>query len=140
MDNDEKRSFRHIGYWIDLCNDDLEVAHTLLKHKHYLYCGFFCHQITEKALKAHCCFVNNESKIPPKIHHLQELVKIAELKDELSAEQWKFIEYLNPLNIEARYPEYKERILSLLSPPGVCEQLLSQTEEFFSWIKNKLSK
>ena len=48
--------------------------------------------------------------------------------------------YVDPLNIEGRYPKYKRSIFAQLSPPGVCEKLFSQTEEFFSWIKNKLSK
>jgi len=140
MDDNEEKSFRHIDYWLESCEDDLKAAQSLLKHKHYLHCGFFCHLIAEKALKAYCCYVDNEEKIPAKIHKLQKLIEIAGLKSELSAEHWKFINFVDPLNIEARYPEYKKFLNSQLSRPGVCERLFSQTEEFFSWIKNKLSK
>ncbi|MCL2689465.1 MAG: HEPN domain-containing protein [Chitinispirillia bacterium] len=140
MDDDEKRSFKHVDYWIDLCNDEINAAQLLLKNKHYLLCGFLCHLITERALKAYCCYVDNEENIPAKTHHLQKLIELAGLKDVLSAEQWDFIEFVNPLNIEARYPKYKERVHKLLSAHGVCERLFSQTEEFLSWIKNKLLK
>jgi len=140
MSNDEERSFRHVTYWIDLCDNELEIAHLLLKNKHYLYCGFFCHQITEKALKAYCCYVNKEEKIPAKTHSLHILIENAGLKDDLSPEQWKFIVSVDPLNIEARYPEYKRSIYLQLSVADVCDQLFSQTKEFLSWIKNKLSK
>lgn len=140
MDNNEEKSFRHVDYWLDSCGDDLKAAQSLLNNKHYMHCGFFCHLITEKALKAYCCYVENEEKIPAKIHKLQKLIEIAGLMDELSDERWEFINFVDPLNIEARYPEYKKIINSRLLSPGVCERLFSQTEEFLSWIKNKLSK
>ncbi|MDR2729202.1 MAG: HEPN domain-containing protein [Chitinispirillales bacterium] len=105
-----------------------------------MLCGFLCHLITERALKAHCCYINKENEIPAKTHDLIKLANIAGLKDELSAEQWDFIAFVNPLNIDARYPKYKIRVHKLLSTPGVCERLFSQTEEFLSWIRSKLSK
>ncbi|MCL2649900.1 MAG: HEPN domain-containing protein [Candidatus Azobacteroides sp.] len=37
-----------IQYWINLSENDLKVAHTLLEGKHYLYVGFMCHQVVEK--------------------------------------------------------------------------------------------
>ena len=36
-----------IQYWINLSNNDLKVAYTLLKGNHYLYTGFMCHQVIE---------------------------------------------------------------------------------------------
>jgi len=140
MDNDEERTCRHIDYWLDLCDDEMKAAQLLLEHKHYQLCGFICHLVTERALKAHCCYICNEKEIPAKIHDLIKLANIAGLKDELSAEQWKFIEYVNSLNIEARYPKHKEYIHKRLSVPGVSEQLFFQTKGFLSWIKNRLLK
>ena len=46
---------------------------------------------------------------------------------------------LNPLNIEARYPEYKERVAETLTP-DVTARLYRETEDFVCWIKQKLEK
>ena len=48
-----------------------------------------------------------------------------------------FIDKLEPLNIEARYPSYKERLMKSLTKE-YCAELLSQTKELQLWIKNKL--
>ena len=47
------------------------------------------------------------------------------------------IDKLEPLNIEARYPSYKERLMKSLSKE-YCQQLLKETKELQQWIKNKL--
>jgi hypothetical protein len=44
---------------------------------------------------------------------------------------------LNPLNIEARYPEYKNNIAATLTK-DYCENLLKETEVFLCWIKQQL--
>ena len=36
-----------IEYWIEISNEDLRVAETLLKNHHYLYTCFMCHQAIE---------------------------------------------------------------------------------------------
>ena len=33
-----------VQYWIDIANEDLEVAEDLFKTKHWLYVAFMCHQ------------------------------------------------------------------------------------------------
>jgi HEPN domain-containing protein len=52
-------------------------------------------------------------------------------------EQQEFINELNPLNIEARYPEYKNQILTELSAE-ICEALIVKTEKMLCWIKAQL--
>ena len=50
------------------------------------------------------------------------------------------VEYwLTPLQIEARYPEYKEKITALLTEK-YCVDLLDKTEVFLCWIKAKLGR
>jgi HEPN domain-containing protein len=44
---------------------------------------------------------------------------------------------LEPLNIEARYPTYKEMLLKSLTKDR-CEEILKKTKEFQSWVKEKL--
>ena len=64
-------------------------------------------------------------EVPLKIHSLSRLAERTGL------------DKLEPLNIEARYPSYKERLMKSLTKE-YCAELLSQTKELQLWIKNKL--
>ena len=61
------------------------------------------------------------------------------LNDELTEDQKAFVDELEPLNIEARYPEYKERLLMQLTK-NKCRELIDKTTELQQWIKRKLSE
>ena len=124
-------------YWLELCDDDLLTAKALFQSKRYLHMGFFCHLIAEKALKA--VIAHKTDEIPPRLHDLDRLAVLGGISESLSEEQCGLLNKLTPLQIEARYPEYKERIMRTLTPT-VCEQLLEQTEGFLCWIKQQLEK
>ena len=126
-----------IKYWIDLSDYDLSAAKSMLKSGHFLYVGFMCHQTIEKALKAIIARDCAEGEIPPKSHNLIKLYEKAGLCDELSEKQIDFIDELNPLNIESRYPQYKENIIQILNIYS-CKILLERTEELLYWIKKRL--
>ena len=123
-----------IEYWLDLADYDLGVAKTMLKNKHWLYVGFMCHQVIEKALKA---VISRDESLPPKIHDLAKLAVCSGLMDVMSEAQQDFIETLNPLNIEARYPKYKDSLAQNLGS-AVCRQILKETEGLLCWIKEQL--
>ena len=108
----------------------------LLASKDYLWMGFICHQIAEKALKAAMASITDEV---PKIHHLLKLANMAEVNDDLSESQKSLLGKLMPLQIEARYPEHKSRIAATLTS-DYCADLLKETEEFLCWIKARLEK
>ena len=129
--------FDKATYWIELCDDDIPVAKSLLTTKNYLWMGFLCHLIAEKALKAVIASVTDD--VPPKDHKLIKLAALAKIDDELSKEQVNLLAKLQPLQIEARYPSYKERIAATLTP-DYCINVLKETEEFVCWIKSKLEK
>ena len=80
---------------------------------------------------------SNNREVPLKIHSLSRLAERTGLDKQLSEEQLDFIDKLEPLNIEARYPSYKERLMKSLTKE-YCAELLSQTKELQLWIKNKL--
>ncbi len=42
-----------VAYWVDIANEDLEVAEDLYITKRWLYVAFMCHQVIEKTLKAY---------------------------------------------------------------------------------------
>ena len=94
-----------VTYWIEMSDYDLETADAMLVTGRYLYVGFMCHQTIEKVLKAY--WSNCLEEIPLKIHSLSRLAEKTSIDKELSEEQLDFIDRLEPLNIEARYPSYK---------------------------------
>ena len=105
--------------------------------KNYLHAGFFCHLAVEKGLKALIASITAD--IPPKTHDLARLAEKSGILDDLTEKQLDFLGELSPLNIEARYPEYKARINEKLTLE-VTERLFRETEEFLCWIKQKLGK
>jgi len=125
----------HIKYWEKLSDEDLKVAETLLKNQHYLYAGFMCHLVMEKILKASYVKLKNET--PPYTHDLPRLAKLAEFYDLFSNDQRLFLNTLNPLNIEARYPDYKERIAKQLTKER-CNQVFEQTKQLQQWTKETI--
>jgi len=129
--------FDKTDYWLELCDDDIPVARDMLKAKNYLWMGFICHLIAEKSLKAVVASVTNEA--PPKDHRLLKLTELAKIDDDLTSEQIDLLGKLQPLQIEARYPSYKERIAATLTP-DYCKELMKDTEDFVCWIKSKLEK
>lgn len=126
---------KKVTYWIDMSDYDLETAKAMLTTGRYLYVGFMCHQTIEKIFKAY--WANNLEETPLKIHSLSRLAEKVGLYGQLSDEQLDFIDRLEPLNIEARYPSYKDRLMKSLTK-DYCEKLLEETEYLQLWIKNKL--
>ena len=97
--------------------------------------GKMCHQVIEKMLKAYWSNVLEEPAL--KIHSLSRLAENSGLDKEMSEEQTDFIDALEPLNIEARYPSYKERLMKTLTEER-CKELMKQTDELRLWIKSRL--
>ena len=124
-----------VAYWIELSDYDLETAQAMLDTKRFLYVGFMCHQTIEKILKAR--WSNRLEELPLKIHSLSRLAERTGLDKELPEERMGFIDRLEPLNIEARYPSYKERLMKSLTKE-YCKWLLAQTKDLQQWIKDRL--
>jgi HEPN domain-containing protein len=131
MTNDEK-----VEYWLALADYDISAARGVLSTGHYLYVGFMCQQAIEKGLKAviaRCCA---EGEQPPRSHNLLLLAERSKLLDTLSPGQLELAKKLTPLNIEARYPDYKRSLAEDLDEDNATA-LLSQTEELLCWIKEQ---
>ena len=112
---------------------DIESAKVMQNGGRYLYVGFLCHLTAEKSLKA---VIAKNGTIPMKTHTLTRLAELAGLKDILTYEQKALLNELHPLNIEARYSAYKDKIAETLNS-GYCENLIKRTEVFLSWIKHR---
>ena len=123
-----------VAYWLDLADYDIETAEGLFIVKRWLLVGFMCHQVIEKTLKAYWC--KTQADDPPYIHNLMQLSVRSGLFEEMSPEQQKTIAQLMPMNIEARYPEYKEQLLKRMTEE-FCRQLIDDTKELQKWIESK---
>ena len=77
--------FDKVDYWLELCDDDLKTANILLDNKQFLWMGFICHLVAEKAIKA--VIASNTSEIPPKIHKLDKLAEIGGVYNTLNEAQ-----------------------------------------------------
>lgn len=126
-----------VEYWTGLADYDLDTAKGMLKIGKYLYVGFMCHQTIEKALKAIIARDCANDEIPPKIHNLIRLSDKANLSEKMTDEQSKFVDKLNPLNIGARYPEYKNEIAATLTKDK-SKEIIIETEALLCWIKEQL--
>jgi len=94
-----------------------------------------CHQVIEKVLKAYWTATRDDD--PPNIHSHAKLLDGCGLKDELSEEQLRFIAMMVPMNIEARYPQYKQEVAAKLNK-DICKYILEQTKLIHQWILKKL--
>ena len=70
-------------------------------------------------------------------HSLSYIAKKAEIYEYFSEEQKNFIDILEPMNIECRYPTHKEQLLKSLTGEK-CQELLDKSKELQIWIKQKL--
>ncbi|MFO7829427.1 MAG: HEPN domain-containing protein [Bacteroidales bacterium] len=126
---------KKVKYWIELSDYDLETALAMLKSKRFLYVGFMCHQTIEKIFKAF--YVKMKSDHAPFSHSLSYIAKKGNFYHLFTETQKDFIDQIEPLNIEARYPSYKERLIKSLSNEK-CEEIYTNTKNLQSWIKKKL--
>ncbi|HPF01343.1 MAG TPA: HEPN domain-containing protein [Bacteroidales bacterium] len=124
-----------VKYWVDISDYDLETADAMLQSKRYLYVGFMCHQTIEKIFKAY--YTALKSEVAPYSHSLSFLAKSGDFYEQFSEEQKDFLDQIEPLNIEARYPSHKERLLKSLTETK-CIDIITKTKELQQWIKAKL--
>jgi len=130
MTNEQK-----VTYWLELSDNDLKVAEDLFSLKHYLYSGFMCHQVIEKIFKGYYAKLKEDT--PPFTHDLRYIAIAADFWKDLTEKQQLQVIELMPLQIEARYPEYKSKIAKMLTDLK-CKQILQNTKELHQWTKEQI--
>ena len=130
MTNEEK-----VEHWVSISDYDWETAVAMFETGRYLYVGFMCHQVIEKIFKA--VYVKRKDDTPPYTHDVEYLAQKSGFYETLSEEQQDFIGELNPLNIEARYTEYKKEVAKRLTP-SKCAELLEKTTKLQQWTKEMI--
>lgn len=124
-----------VKYWLEIADYDMGTAEAMYAAGRWLYVGFMCHQVVEKTLKAYWNAVREDD--PPYIHNHKRLAEGAGLYAEMTDEQKDFINFITPLNIEARYPSYKEDLSKVLGE-DVCKDIIEKTKALQQWIEQKL--
>jgi len=81
--------------------------------------------------------VSAKNETPPYTHNLTFLAKDAGLYEKMAEEQKDFLDLIEPLNVEARYPTHKGKLMQTLDYDR-CREILRDTEELFRWIKRQL--
>lgn len=122
-----------VAYWTELADYDLETAEVMFNGGRWLYVGFMCHQVIEKTIKAHWSAVKPDET--PFIHNLVKLAQSCGLAQKMSPDQLRFIAALMPMNIEARYPSYKEELSRTLTRE-YCRKLIDETIILKQWIES----
>jgi HEPN domain-containing protein len=120
-------------FWLEMAEYDIESAKVMQNGGRYLYVGFFFHLTAEKSLKS---IISKDGATPMKIHTLARLAEQASIKDILDDCQKSLLDELHPLNIEARYSAYKDKIAKILNSK-YCDELVKRTEAFLTWIKKQ---
>ena len=102
-----------VNYWLEVASDDLALADYIFKGGHGLHTAFMCHQAIEKTIKAY--WVSNRTDEPPYTHSHTRLLNGCGLYEQLNDEQLHFLDIMVPMNIEARYPDYKREVAKSLN-------------------------
>jgi len=119
--------------WINLAQEDFEVAGHLFEKKKYLHCLFFCQQTIEKALKA--IYHEKYDKTPPRKHDLGALVDAAGILSQLDKLKTDLLDTLSLYYIESRYAEDRDALAKNCTRV-VAKDIIDQTGEIFEWLKN----
>ena len=125
-----------VQYWLDIVVDDLDLAEFLCQSRRWLYATFMCHQVIEKMLKAYWTATRDD--VPPYIHEHKRLAELCGLYSQMSDEQRDFLQEIRPMNIEARYPDYKRSIANTLGEDKT-RQIVEQTKQMQQWILQECS-
>jgi HEPN domain-containing protein len=108
----------HIDYWKREAERNWETALYLKEGKQNLIALFLFHLTIEKLIKAHWV-KDNIDDFPPRTHDIQYLYNQTELN---LPDYYDFMAVINNWNIDARYPDYKDKIYKLATNEYVANQ------------------
>jgi HEPN domain-containing protein len=122
--------------WLKRAAYDLQSAKAMLSARRYLYVAFLCQQCIEKTLKAVAIQKGQEAQ---RTHNLTRLAESIGLPPEFSDDWRKFLAYLTPFAIEARYGDYTKHLSEIINRTDSL-RYFKTTEEVFVWLKKYLKK
>ena len=124
---------KHVKYWIDSADHDLQVAESLFKNEKYDWCLFIAHLVLEKILKG--CYVKRKDNFRPRTHDLVKLAIMAEVG--LEEETLEFLDTVNTFNISTRYPDEKFKFYNLCTR-AFTTMNFDRIKEIRKWLLKKI--
>ncbi|MDA8335014.1 MAG: HEPN domain-containing protein [Peptococcaceae bacterium] len=121
--------------WLNIAQEDYEVAGQLFGSNKYSYCLFFCQQAIEKAIKA-VYFERNE-EIPPRKHDLTSLAEDTGILDEMERLDGDLLDTLSQYYLESRYADDRETLTQKCTK-SFTENILKRTGVVLEWLKSQL--
>lgn len=119
--------------WLKIARYDLRVADNLFKSGDYIACVEKSHNALEKVIKA---LINSSGNSPSKVHDLVRLIGDA-LLENLEKEIVKFLDTLNDIYYDTRYPVNHDELLEYIDI-NKAQNILKETKRIFSWIEKKI--
>ncbi len=121
---------KQIEYWRTSSDEDFAAAQSLLEKGHFRHSLFFAHLAIEKMLKAHV--TRQTQDIPPRIHNLVRLAKLAQLN--LNPDQLEFLREFNLYQLEGRYHDDKPVPIDT----DLTRKEILTAEKMLIWLKTRL--
>lgn len=78
---------KHVKYWIDSADHDLDAAESLFENAKYDWCLFIAHLVLEKTMKG--LYVQYKDDFPPRTHDLVRLSQVIGL--DMEKIPWNFL-------------------------------------------------
>jgi HEPN domain-containing protein len=122
---------KQFAYWTRGSAEDFAAAEALLEKGHTRHCLFFAHLALEKMLKA--LVTRQTGSVPPRIHNLIRLAWLAGLEPD--AEQQKFLRRFDAHQLEGRYPDTQQVVIS----GELARRELQEATETLRWLRAQLS-
>jgi HEPN domain-containing protein len=121
------------AYWLDAAEYDLQAAEAMFASGRWTYVVFMCQQAIEKLLKG--LYVLYLDDNVPRIHTLRKIYNkfTDKLPTETENNYYALFDRLTAYYIQGRYPEYKDKISSIVDKDE-AEQVFDNTKEAFSWL------
>ena len=124
---------KHVQYWLDSADHDLDVAESLFENAKYDWCLFIAHLVLEKTLKA--LYVKYKNDFPPRTH---DLIRLSEFVDlDIDEETRDFLDSVNTFNVSTRYPDEKLRFYKLCTKDFAADNF-ARIKEIRRWLLQKI--
>lgn len=124
---------KHVTYWIDSADHDLDVAESLFANGKYDWCLFIAHLVLEKIMKG--LYVKHKNIFPPRTHDLVRLSEMIGL--EIEEQTLEFLDSVNTFNISTRYPDEKLKFYKLCTREFADENF-TRIKEIRRWLLQKI--
>ena len=124
---------KHVDYWINSANHDLDVAETLFHSGKYDWCLFIAHLVLEKILKGF--YVKNIGELPPRTHDLVRMANMAKI--EFDEDTLEFLDAVNTFNISTRYPDEKLTFYKMCTS-DFTEEHFQRIKEIYKCLLQKI--